>query len=75
MAGEVLVEIGLNRVRDSQLGQDLLERIRKKLVALVEAGRLVPKERVAAGNALVDWAIQDLMLKTGIYLTMRIWDL
>ncbi|BBO91157.1 formylglycine-generating enzyme family protein [Desulfosarcina ovata] len=52
MAGEVLVEIGLNRVQDSQLGQDLLERIRKKLVELVEAGRLEPKERVAAGNAL-----------------------
>ena len=52
MAGEVLVEIGLNRVQDSHLGQDLLERIKKKLVALVESGRLTPKERVAAGNAL-----------------------
>ena len=52
MAGEILVEIGLSRVRDSQLGADLLNRVQGKLVELLEAGRLTPKERVAAGNTL-----------------------
>jgi formylglycine-generating enzyme required for sulfatase activity len=52
LAGEVLEEIGLNRVKDSTLGQDLLERVQHRLVDLLHEGALVPVERVAAGNTL-----------------------
>jgi len=52
MAGEVLVEIGLNRVRDSNLGNDLADRVTNKLVELIQKGRLEVKERVVAGNVL-----------------------
>jgi formylglycine-generating enzyme required for sulfatase activity len=52
MAGEVLVEMGLNRVQDSALGQDLAGRVRHRLAGLVGKGRLGPVERAAAGRAL-----------------------
>ncbi len=51
-AGDALVEIGMNRVKDSRLGKDLLERLRTQLTDLLQTGRLTPKERVAAGNSL-----------------------
>ena len=41
LAGDVLLEIGLKRVQTSELGKDLLERIRTRLVQLLwEAGFL-----------------------------------
>jgi formylglycine-generating enzyme required for sulfatase activity len=52
LAGEALVEMGLNRVRDSALGRDLVERVRHRLAKLVSQGRLSPVERAAAGRAL-----------------------
>jgi formylglycine-generating enzyme required for sulfatase activity len=52
LAGEALVEMGLNRVRDSALGRDLVERVRCRLAALLGQGRLSPVERAAAGRAL-----------------------
>ena len=52
LAGEVLVEMGLNRVQDSAFGRDLLERVQQRLASLLRAGALEPVERVAAGNAL-----------------------
>ena len=52
LAGEALVEMGLNRVRDSGLGRDLLERVRRRLAELVRQGRLSPAERAASGRAL-----------------------
>jgi formylglycine-generating enzyme required for sulfatase activity len=52
LAGEALVEIGLNRVRDSALGRDLVERVRHRLADLVRQGRLSPVERAASGRAL-----------------------
>jgi formylglycine-generating enzyme required for sulfatase activity/energy-coupling factor transporter ATP-binding protein EcfA2 len=52
VAGEALVEIGASRAGDSQLGRDLLARVRLRLRQLVERGRLSAVERVAAGNAL-----------------------
>ena len=52
VAGDVLVEIGMNRVQDSRLGKDFLERLRTQLTDLLQTGRLTPKERVAAGNSL-----------------------
>jgi formylglycine-generating enzyme required for sulfatase activity len=52
LAGDVLVEMGLNRVRDSTLGRDLAERLRQRLADLVSLGRLGPMERTEAGNIL-----------------------
>jgi len=52
LAGEVLVEVGLNRVRESTLGRDLAERVRHRLADLLRLGRLTPVERAAAGRAL-----------------------
>ena len=52
LAGEVLLEMGLNRVREEELGRDLLERVQHRLVALLEAGALTPVERAEAGDVL-----------------------
>jgi len=52
LAGDALKELGLNRVREGNLGRDLLERVRNRLVDLLEGGHLGPVERVAAGDTL-----------------------
>jgi len=52
LAGEVLHETGSNRVRQSQQGRDLLDRIRERLCALVEGGHLAARERAEAGDLL-----------------------
>jgi formylglycine-generating enzyme required for sulfatase activity len=54
IAGDVLLEIGLNRVRDSALGRDLNERVRLRLPDLLNRGRLSPVERAAAGKTLAN---------------------
>jgi len=56
LAGEVLLEAGLNRVQDGALGRDLVRRLRQRLVDLLEKGRLTPVERAAAGRALAGLA-------------------
>jgi len=52
LAGDVLAELGLNRVREGNLGRDLLERVRGRLGDLLVGGYLEPVERAAAGRAL-----------------------
>jgi formylglycine-generating enzyme required for sulfatase activity len=52
LAGEVLLEMGLNRVQERKLGMDLLARVRQLLVELLGAGVLPPGERSAAGRVL-----------------------
>ena len=52
LAGEVLGEMGLPRVRESALGRDLLERVQGRLVELLAANALTPVERAKAGVAL-----------------------
>jgi formylglycine-generating enzyme required for sulfatase activity len=53
LAGDVLLEMGLNRVQDSALGREvLLDRVRERLVALLRGGHLSPVERAATGNTL-----------------------
>ncbi|MGE3536030.1 MAG: SUMF1/EgtB/PvdO family nonheme iron enzyme [Candidatus Tectimicrobiota bacterium] len=52
LAGDVLLEIGLNRVRDTALGRELATRVGDRLVALLRGGHLRAVERVAAGNTL-----------------------
>ncbi len=52
LAGDVLQEIGVNRVKDRALGRDLLKRVRYRLKDLLEKTRLAPRERADAGNTL-----------------------
>jgi len=52
LAGDALLEIGVNRVRDSALGRDLLTRVGERLALLLARGRLSPRERSVAGDVL-----------------------
>jgi formylglycine-generating enzyme required for sulfatase activity/MinD-like ATPase involved in chromosome partitioning or flagellar assembly len=52
LAGDVLLEMGVNRVTDSALGRDLLARVQARLVDLLEGGHLSPRQRTAAGDTL-----------------------
>lgn len=52
LAGEVLLEMGLHRVKGSELGQRMLPEVRQRLVALLRASALQPRERAAAGDVL-----------------------
>jgi formylglycine-generating enzyme required for sulfatase activity len=52
LAGEALLEMGLNRVDESALGRELAVRVRGRLVQLIQGGHLSPVECAAAGNAL-----------------------
>ena len=52
MAGDVLLEIGLNRVNDTETGKDLYKRVQKRLVELIQKEGLSPVERAKAGNTL-----------------------
>jgi len=52
LAGQVLLEIGLGRVRETNFGRLLQDRVRGQLAALLEAGALEPRERAEAGNVL-----------------------
>ncbi|MDS4029211.1 MAG: SUMF1/EgtB/PvdO family nonheme iron enzyme [Candidatus Contendobacter sp.] len=52
LAGDVLWEMGVNRVRDTAHGQRLLERVTNRLAALVEQGLLSARERAEAGDVL-----------------------
>jgi hypothetical protein len=52
LAGDVLVEAGVARVRESALGEELWERVRWRLAGLLRGGHLPPVERAAAGRAL-----------------------
>jgi formylglycine-generating enzyme required for sulfatase activity len=52
LAGEALLEIGVNRAGDDEVGVELLARVRGRLVDLVEKGVLSPQERAEAGDVL-----------------------
>ncbi|MCP4692995.1 MAG: SUMF1/EgtB/PvdO family nonheme iron enzyme, partial [Desulfobacterales bacterium] len=52
LAGDVLREMGLNRLEDSRQGKDMLRRVIKRLADLLAQGRLSPRERADAGNVL-----------------------
>lgn len=52
LAGEVLLEMGLNRARDTLRGRNLLGRVQTRLCDLLEAGALTPRERLDAGDVL-----------------------
>ena len=52
LAGDVLLEMGLNWAQEDAWGQDLLARVRDRIAALVAGGRLTPRERAEAGSTL-----------------------
>ncbi len=52
LAGEILVEIGVNRITNDSYAIEQKEKAQKKLLELLEGGYLKPVERVAAGMAL-----------------------
>jgi formylglycine-generating enzyme required for sulfatase activity/energy-coupling factor transporter ATP-binding protein EcfA2 len=52
LAGEVFLEMALDREQDFQLGRDLLARVRERLRILVEAGHLQARARAEAGDVL-----------------------
>ena len=52
LAGDVLLEMGLNRAGDSELGKELIKRLRMKLAELLKLGELTSVERTTAGNTL-----------------------
>lgn len=52
LAGDVLVEMGLNRANNRALGRELIERVSRGLVDLLRGGHLRPVERARAGDAL-----------------------
>ncbi|GJL62685.1 MAG: hypothetical protein NPIRA04_13390 [Nitrospirales bacterium] len=54
LAGDVLKEIGINRVKDRGLGRELLTRVQRRLVGVLQESPLLPRERAEAGNTLAD---------------------
>lgn len=52
LAGDVLQEVGANRVRDTEHGQRLLARVSDRLSTLLEQGHLSARERAEAGDVL-----------------------
>jgi formylglycine-generating enzyme required for sulfatase activity/energy-coupling factor transporter ATP-binding protein EcfA2 len=52
LAGDVLLEMGAERAADSPLGSDLLQRVRRRIAALLAAAALSPVERARAGDTL-----------------------
>lgn len=52
LAGEVTLELGTNRVRDTDHGRRSLARTRRQLTAFLEQGALTPREHSEAGDVL-----------------------
>jgi formylglycine-generating enzyme required for sulfatase activity/energy-coupling factor transporter ATP-binding protein EcfA2 len=52
LAGDILLEIGLPRAERTELGRELLPRVRNRLVELLEGSHLTSRERAEAGNIL-----------------------
>ncbi len=52
LAGDVLLEMGLQRVQDDQTGEELLKRVQNRLGLLLNEGKLTPRERAEAGDTL-----------------------
>jgi formylglycine-generating enzyme required for sulfatase activity/nucleoside phosphorylase len=52
LAGDVLLEMGVNRVQDKEDGKKLLTHVCQQLTALLKHGMLTPRERAEAGDVL-----------------------
>ena len=73
LAGDVLREVGINRVRDTTHGRRLLERVTNRLAALVEQGLLSARERAEAGDVLGELG-DPRFDSTNLYLPCRYRD-
>ena len=54
LAGEALLEMGINRAEDNEAGRNLLQRVRRNLTRIVEEGLGEPLLRSEAGDVLGD---------------------
>jgi formylglycine-generating enzyme required for sulfatase activity len=52
LAGEALLELGLNRAQDSETGKSALERVRNRLTGIIEGGLWTATHRAEAGDVL-----------------------
>jgi formylglycine-generating enzyme required for sulfatase activity len=52
LAGEILAEVGVDTARTSAGGEELCQRVRCRLVALIEGEKLPVRDRAAAGDVL-----------------------
>jgi formylglycine-generating enzyme required for sulfatase activity len=52
LAGDILLEIGLNRVENTEQGRELLPRVQTRLKELIEGSHLTSRERAEAGDTL-----------------------
>ena len=52
LAGETLLELGVNRAKDSETGKSVLKRVRTRLMQIVEEGLWTPPLRADAGDIL-----------------------
>jgi formylglycine-generating enzyme required for sulfatase activity len=52
LAGETLLELGVNRAKDSETGKSVLKRVRTRLTQILEEGLWTPPLRAEAGDIL-----------------------
>jgi formylglycine-generating enzyme required for sulfatase activity len=52
LAGEILAEINVDTARTSAGGEELCQRVRQRLLALIEGEKLPARDRAAAGDVL-----------------------
>ena len=52
LAAEMAVVVGREAMEQDEVGQEILPSLRQQLVALLEQGRLTPRQRAEAGDAL-----------------------
>lgn len=52
LAGEMMTVVGAEAAEKDEVGQKLLPKLQKQLAALLDGGRLTPRQRAEAGDAL-----------------------
>lgn len=52
LAGDILLEVGINRAQRSDFGRELLPHVKNRLVELMEGSHLTPRERAEAADTL-----------------------
>ena len=52
IAGEALLELGVNRAQDSQTGKSTLKRVRARLTQMIEQSQVTARQRAEAGDVL-----------------------
>ena len=52
IAGEALLELGVNRAQDTQTGKSTLKRVRARLTQMIEQSQVTARQRAEAGDVL-----------------------